>query len=109
MKPFPCLKGNLAMSRRVAWHAGCKRRLARESRVRSDGLIYVTLEVAPQGRPACAATTTYFMIQNENSEGRQEAIRSASPCQTVRSANRNWGANTCTPWPDGEDIDQIGL
>lgn len=34
----------------------------------SDGLVYVSVSGSVSDRPSCAATTTYFIVPNENSE-----------------------------------------
>ncbi len=74
----------------------------------SDGLIYVDINGAAAGQPACAART-YFMIMNENSATgqRQYAMLLAAKASGLRVAID--GNNTCTRWPDGEDINLMTL
>jgi len=70
----------------------------------SDGLVYVQLATPPTSRASCAATTTYWMIQNENSDSGK---RLYAVLLAAHVAGRNviiQGKNTCARWGDGEDI-----
>lgn len=74
----------------------------------SDGLIYAYLDGAASGKPACA-TNSYWMIKSESTlVGRQHHA-------TLLAAKLSGktllliGANTCTRWGDGEDINEIWL
>ena len=77
----------------------------------SDGLILVDLNgfAAPSGRPACAVGTSYWIVANENTDtGKRlyamllSAFASGHTVQII-------GSDTCGRWPDGEDIDTVGM
>jgi hypothetical protein len=74
----------------------------------SDGLIYFNLTGTPSGKPVCA-TYGYWIIRNENSETgkRQYALLLAAAASGKEM--RVVGANTCTRWHDGEDVNFIVL
>lgn len=73
----------------------------------SDGLVYFYLNGGQlQNRPACAKIG-YWIIKDENSNsGEQQyamilaAHASGKPVTVV-------GMNSCTRWPDGEDVNYI--
>jgi hypothetical protein len=73
----------------------------------SDGLVYVHLSGTPTGRPACASTSTYWIIPNETNDSgkRLYALLLAAKAsgQTVTIV----GTNTCVRWHDGEDINYV--
>jgi hypothetical protein len=74
-----------------------------------EGLVYITLTGAPSGRPACALGSSYFMIKDENSSvGRQQMALALSAMNADRNLYAE-GAGTCTKWPDGEDLRELGL
>lgn len=75
----------------------------------SDGLIYFTLSGGSKtDSPACA-TAGYWMIKDENSNvGKQQysmilAAHASGKTVTVS------GANACSRWRDGEDVDYMQL
>jgi len=75
----------------------------------SDGLTYFYTDGTPTGRPACAAATTYWMIKDEDSEAGR---RLYSMILTARASGAQiivTGANTCTRWGDGEDVERISF
>jgi hypothetical protein len=74
----------------------------------SDGLIYVVINGANVGSPGCA-TSSYFMISNENSEvgKKQFAMLLTAKATGLRVAIT--GKNACTRWGDGEDIDEVKI
>ena len=72
----------------------------------SDGLVLVEIIGSATGKPACA-THSYWIIRDENSESgkRQYALLLAAKASglTVQIS----GANRCSRWSDGEDIDLV--
>jgi len=70
----------------------------------SDGLTYFHVDATPTGRPACAAATTYWMIKDENSEAGKKLYSMILAARASGAEIRVVGANTCTRWGDGEDI-----
>lgn len=75
----------------------------------SDGLAYVVINGTPTGtRPACA-TGSYWMIANESSEAGKKQFAMLLAAYASKSVVQITGMNTCTRWPDGEDIETILL
>lgn len=75
----------------------------------SDGLVYFTLSGGSKtGSPSCA-TVGYWMIRDENSNvGKQQysmILTAHASGKTVTVV----GANACSRWKDGEDVDYIQL
>ncbi len=75
----------------------------------SDGLIYVWLNGTAVSRPACAASTDYWMIKDENSETGKKTYAALLAAQISGRPIRIVGSGTCTRWSDGEDISYIQL
>lgn len=75
----------------------------------SDGLVYVLMYGTQSGRPTCAAGTDYWMIPNENSETGKKLYSLLMAAKLAERPVRIVGANTCTRWGDGEDINHIQL
>lgn len=73
----------------------------------SDGLVYVHLSGTPTGRPACAASTSYWMIPNENSEVGKKLYALLLSAKVAQQQVRIVGKNTCVRWGDGEDIEWV--
>lgn len=70
-----------------------------------DGLVYVTLE-SRANKPTCAVAG-YMMIKDENSATGKRLLALLLMAQ---AANKNIyvkGYDTCSRWPDGEDINYI--
>jgi hypothetical protein len=74
----------------------------------SDGLIYVFLDGTPTGKPACA-TNSYWIIKNENSSIGAKQYAALIMAYALKKSVAIKGTSTCTRWPDGEDINEIGL
>jgi hypothetical protein len=74
----------------------------------SDGLIYVDISGTPTGQPACA-THSYFIIMNETSAAGQKQYALLLVAKASGLSVSIGGNNTCTRWPDGEDINIITL
>ncbi len=72
----------------------------------SDGLVLVTLSGSTAGAPACA-THTYWIIRDENSESGQRQYALLLAAQMSGTAVQIIGANKCSRWSDGEDIDEL--
>lgn len=74
----------------------------------SDGLTYVYIDGTPTGQPACAARG-YWMIMDETSEAGRKQYAMLLAAATKGTPVIVTGNNTCTRWPDGEDINYIDL
>lgn len=72
----------------------------------SDGLVYVVLDGALSGRPACA-TIAYWMIKNETSSTGKQQLAQLLAAKASGQEITIVGTNTCSRWHDGEDIDEI--
>ncbi|MFW1983087.1 hypothetical protein ACG94M_07125 [Acinetobacter guillouiae] len=76
----------------------------------SDGLIYIYFSGSRSSNiPDCAKNTSYMMIKNENSA---TGKRQLAMLMLAQASNRNVGvegANVCTRWHDGEDIQSVIL
>lgn len=70
----------------------------------SDRLTYVHVAGTATNRPACAASTTYWMIPNENSEAGKKLYAMLLAAKLAGSRVSIVGKNTCARWGDGEDI-----
>jgi hypothetical protein len=73
----------------------------------SDGLVWVYLTGSPSGRPACAASTLYWMIPNETSDTGKRMFAALLAAQIAGRVVIIHGKNTCARWGDGEDINQV--
>src|SRR6185436_9111978 len=74
----------------------------------SDGLIYMSINGATVGSPACA-TGAYFMIANETSEAGKKQFAMLLAAKASGLQVKITGRNTCTRGGDGEDIDEVWL
>lgn len=74
----------------------------------SDGLIVVVLDGPVSGRPACA-TINYWMVKNETSNTGKQQLAQLLAARVSGQQITIVGTNTCTRWPDGEDIDDVML
>ncbi len=74
----------------------------------SDGLTYVSVTGTASGQPSCA-THGYWMIADENSEAGKKQYAMLLEAKATGATITIYGTNTCTRWPDGEDIDAIQL
>lgn len=57
-------------------------------------------------RPACA-NKLYWMIKDENSASGKRQLALLMAAQMSGRTVMVYGANTCTRWPDGEDVDAV--
>lgn len=97
----------LLLASNLAW-AGSQSGLVSYLYVRdSDGLIYVYLTGTPSGRPACAASTAYWMVPNENSETGKKLFALLLAAKLAGQQVQIVGKNSCARWGDGEDIDYV--
>ncbi|CAI3143775.1 hypothetical protein MWMV7_MWMV7_02249 [Acinetobacter calcoaceticus] len=71
----------------------------------SDGLVYVTVE-GRANKPACAVGN-YMIIKNENSATGKRQLALLLMAQAANKIIYIKGYDTCSRWPDGEDIDYI--
>lgn len=75
----------------------------------SDGLVYFTLKgSAKTSSPACA-TIGYWMLKDENSAPGKRQYALLLAAQAAGKTIVVTGANTCTRWADGEDVDNISI
>jgi len=75
----------------------------------SDGLIIVDLTGnAASGHPACALQP-YWIIPSENSETGRHLLALLIAAQISSRYVIIQGKNTCSRWPDGEDIESVGM
>ena len=83
--------------------------IASDVQVRAtDGLTYDTTNGAASGQPACA-THDYWMIMNENSAAGNKQFAMLLAARASGQSVTITGVNTCTRWPDGEDISAMDL
>jgi hypothetical protein len=75
----------------------------------SDGLIYTVIAGARSAKPACAQSTYYFMIKDENSGTGKRTYAMLLAAKLAGKAITVYGTGTCTRWPDGEDISGVNL
>jgi hypothetical protein len=73
----------------------------------SDGLVYFYLNGTPKERPSCAKALKYWMIQDENSTAGKQQLAQLLTAYASGKTLIVYGTNTCTRWPDGEDVDII--
>lgn len=75
----------------------------------SDGLIAVVLSgPAKSGSPACA-TYSYWLIKNEGSTTGKQLYAMLLAAHLASRSVTIVGENTCTRWPDGEDVLSVVL
>ena len=73
----------------------------------SDGLLWVSLTGTPSDRPLCAANTTYWVIPDEKTDTGKRLYATLLAANIAGRAITIHGSNSCSRWPDGEDIDFI--
>jgi hypothetical protein len=74
----------------------------------SDGLIVFHVSGTPQNKPGCAQLN-YWIIRDENSTAGKQQLAQLLTAHALGSTVTVYGANTCTRWPDGEDVETIEL
>jgi hypothetical protein len=78
----------------------------------SDGLIWVDLTITtnpgPLNHPQCA-WQPYWILPNESSQSAKELFATLLAAQVSGRKVTLIGKNTCTRWPDGEDIESVGV
>ena len=74
----------------------------------SDGVIVVGITGNASGHPVCAQQT-YWVIPNETTDSGKRLFSMLLAAQLSFRLVNIVGKNTCSRWPDGEDIDAIGL
>lgn len=75
----------------------------------SDGLTYFTIAgPAKANNPACA-TSSYWMIKDENSEVGKKQYALLLTAQASGRELTVVGMDTCTRWADGEDVNWLQL
>ena len=88
--------------------AGTQTGKVKDILVRDDGLHYFYLEGAGTGKPDCAING-YWMIKDENSASGKAQFSMLLAAQASGRPVYVKGKNTCTRWPDGEDVSLITL
>ena len=73
----------------------------------SDGVILVDLTGTGTLHPACALQT--YWVLNETSQNAQRLFSMLLTAQTTGHVVTIVGKDTCNRWPDGEDIDTVGV
>lgn len=74
----------------------------------SDGPVYFVLEGQLNERPACA-TGGYWMIRAEDSTTGKRQLAMLLTARATGQPVTVIGFNTCTRWPDGEDVNELYL
>jgi hypothetical protein len=74
----------------------------------SDGLTYFYIAGTATGKPSCA-TNTYWIVMNENSTAGKGILALMMAGQASGKTVSIYGNNTCTRWPDGEDIQFVDV
>jgi len=74
----------------------------------TDGLTYAAISGTASGKPACA-TQGYWIITDENSEAGKKQYAMLLSAQATGATITVGGNNTCTRWPDAEDIQYIEI
>ncbi len=74
----------------------------------SDGLILVDLMGTASGHPVCALQP-YWIIPNETTDNGKRLLSMLVAAQSAGRVVQIIGKDTCTRWPDGEDIDVVGV
>jgi hypothetical protein len=72
----------------------------------SDGLVLVLMNGAPSGKPACA-TQAYWIVKGENTETGKKQYALLMSAKAAGAVVSIVGANVCTRWGDGEDIEVV--
>jgi hypothetical protein len=73
---------------------------------RADGLVYFFVEGVASGKPACA-TIGYWMIKAEGTIGGKQQVATLIAAKVAGKTISVVGANTCTRWSDGEDVNEL--
>lgn len=73
----------------------------------SDGLQIMTVAGALSGRPACASRYDYFIIHDEKSDTGKTQYAMLMAAYLGDIIVTIDGANTCTRWGDGEDVEAV--
>lgn len=74
----------------------------------SDGLVYFHMSGTATNKPACAKYE-YWMIKLEDSPAGKRQLAALLAAKSASQTITVVGANTCTRWNDGEDIEEIHL
>lgn len=74
----------------------------------SDGLILVDINGTASGHPVCAQQP-YWIIPNESSDSGKRLLTLLLSAQLSFRVVTIIGKDTCNRWPDGEDIDSVGI
>lgn len=73
----------------------------------SDGLHYFHLEGVHNNKPPCAKNHDYWMIRNEKSPAGQSQLSILLTAQAQQKPIHVVGFDTCSRWPDGEDVNYL--
>lgn len=74
----------------------------------SDGLVYFFVSGTPSNRPSCA-TGAYWMIRDETSVAGKQQLAQLLTAYAAGTTIVVYGTNTCTRWPNGEDVEVIQM
>jgi len=75
----------------------------------SDGLVLVDLFGTATGRAPCALGTSYWIVANESTDAGKRLYSTLLAAQLAGRLVSIEGKNTCSRWPDGEDIETVGV
>jgi hypothetical protein len=73
----------------------------------SDGLVYFFLKGSVKSASPACALVGYWMIKDENSAAGKRQYAALLAAQASGRTISITGANTCSRWPDGEDVDSL--
>lgn len=75
----------------------------------ADGLVWIYVEGTRTGEVPTCGKKTYMIIKNENSESGKRQLALLMLAHATNKKVIVVGANTCTRWGDGEDIDTVSI
>lgn len=74
----------------------------------SDGLAWFYMSGVASNKPGCA-TNPYWIIKDPQSAAGKQQIAILMSARAANSAVAVVGANTCTRWGDGEDVEELAM
>jgi hypothetical protein len=74
----------------------------------SDGIIVVNLDGTAADHPGCAQQP-YWVVPNEKTDSGKRILALLLAAQLSGRYVTIRGKDTCTRWPDGEDIDSVTM
>ena len=109
MKVLPLMLASLVVAAVTPAMAGTQTGFVKSIYARdSDRLIIVELMGTASGHPVCAQQT-YWVIPDESSDTGKRLFAMLLTAQASFRVVTILGKDTCNRWPDGEDIDTVGI